>query len=242
NNGLWVTDVRWNFSDGATSDVHTFRYYVHNTLHGVPHCGQPHSDAQWFMKAAERLASPDAGTFKLGADTFLASPFIKVTYKIPQDSWPDWQLDGTLKPRKMPSLRRRFTLSGDGKYLLITRNYQSTRSGGCWAATIRVHNTQMMSGPRNNNRFNINKCRAIVLNRAGAGVCLIEGGTGPNFVANSDSNEVFANSLGWTKANKFMWRILLESRKGGFMNFTNKCETMPCANGIYLPDRASFPQ
>jgi hypothetical protein len=241
NNGLWATDVRWDFQTGEHSDVYTFKYYVHHTLYRVSHCAPLHTDMQWVNKAAERLASPDAGTFKLGVDTFLASPFIKVTYKIPTDSWPDWKLDGSSPSIKMPSLRRRFTLSPDGRYLLITRNYNSTRSGSCYAASIKVHNTQMMKGPRDNNRFITYSCRAIVLNRAGVGVCMNEGATGPVFPIHSESNEVFANSLGWTKANKFMWRILMDRKSDGLINFTPKCEVTPC-NGIFLPDRMAFPQ
>jgi hypothetical protein len=243
NDGLWATDVRWDFQSGEHSDVYTFKYYVHHTLKGINHCPQPHSDMQWFMKAAERLATPDAGTFKLGVDTFLASPFIKVRYKIPTSSWPDWKLDGSSPDIKMPSLRRRFVLSPDGKYLLITRNYNSTRSGSCSAASIKVHNTQMMKGPRNNDRFITYQCRAIVLNRAGVGVCLNESAGGPVFPVYADSNEVFANALGWNKANKFMWRILMESKTDGPVNFTRKCEMMPCTyGGIFLPDRPAFPQ
>jgi hypothetical protein len=255
NNGAWVTDVRWKFPNNARSQVFTFKYYIHSSLHNAERCMTMVSDERWFTKAAERLADPNAGTFRLGSDTFLANPFVRVRYTPPNATAVNYHFDQDGSPQSvdMWSLRRRFVLSGDQRYLLITRNYKSRRGppgGTCNAATLRSHfGTHAVSGGILNNRHFINYCRAVVLNRAGAGVCLREDGTNAAFAHNA--NDSYANMLGWNLANKFMWRQLVEKQHitytggvpsaWGFRNFTRKCTSAPCTNGLVLPDRALFP-
>jgi hypothetical protein len=245
NNGLWITQVRWDFPDGRHSASYTFRYYVHSSLHNVSHCTPFHMDQQWFNVAAPRLAPPVPGvkdTFKLGLDTFLTSPFIRVKYEVPWSGQTQFMLTDATPSRDMWSLRRRFSLGNMNKYLLIQRNYKSTRStspDSCSAAAFKIHDTH--SGT--NKSFRTYTCQAVVLNRAGAGVCLNNGATsaaGPVIV--HPSNDPVSNGLGWQYANKFMWRQLLET-KGKVnkvsRNFTTKCTTFGCP-GIYLPDRSQF--
>jgi hypothetical protein len=241
NNGLWITQVRWDFPDGRHSASYTFRYYVHSSLHNASHCTPFHSDQQWFIAANTLLGVADAGAFKLGVDTFLSSPFIRVTYKVPWSGQTQFMLTDPTPSRDMWSLRRRFTLGTVNKYLLIQRNYKSTRSTSpdtCSAAAFRIHDTH--SGTEKS--FRTYTCQAVVLNRAGAGVCLNNGATsaaGP--VIAHPSNDPVSNGLGWQSANKFMWRQLLET--SGLhdisRNFTAKCPTLGCP-GIYLPDRSQF--
>jgi hypothetical protein len=139
-------------------------------------------------------------------------------------------------------------LDPENKFLLITRNYVSSRYGGCQAAVIRFHFKNYVSAYY---------CDAVVLNRAGVGVCI--NNSNGTFSFGHDSNDPVADKLGWPKANKFMWRQLVEAwTRGkvpntssgyqfqeniGYRNFMPKCTSSPCANknAIYLPDRAFFP-
>jgi hypothetical protein len=255
NDGVWLTDVRWRFPDGAHSQGFQFKYYIHHTLHKAKRCTTPISDAQWFAKAQERLANPKSGIFRPGepSDTFLTNPFVRVTYSPPNanDIFYAFQQDGSPHTIEMWSLRRKFALSADNRFLLIVRNYTANRSSQCFAAHFRVHNAHRKY---NNNVVGFS-CEAVVLNRSGAGVCLKNVNGVPDFAR--DWNDDYAGKLGWPAANKFMWRQLVEQRgrDGGdlhrdayedgrrYVNFTPKCAAQPCANpnGIYLPDRALFP-
>lgn len=236
NNGLWITQVRWDFPDGRHSSSYTFRYYLHSSLHNVSHCVPFHSDAQWFNKAHTLLGATDAGAFKLGIDTFLSSPFIRVTYKVPVSGQAQFKLTGQTPSLDMWSLRRRFSLNATGKYLLIQRNYKATRSGSCNAAAFQIHDTHAGT----NKTFRTYSCQAVVLNRAGVGVCLNNAATTTaEPILPHPSNDPLSNAIGWTFANKFMWRQLLETSAGNTRNFTPKCATQPCA-GTFLPDRTRF--
>lgn len=236
NNGLWITQVRWDFPDGRHSESFTFHYYVHSSLHNVSHCAPFHSDKQWFDVADTLLGVKDAGSFRLGSDTFLASPFIRVTYQVPTSGTTEFKLNGQTPSLDMWSLRRRFTLDDTNKYLLIQRNYKSTRSGSCSAAAFQIHTTHLGT----ENTFRTYTCQAVVLNRAGVGVCLDNGPstTQPPVIVHP-SNDPVANAIGWKYANKFMWRQLLEKSAGNTRNFTPKCATQSCP-GIFLPDRLQF--
>jgi hypothetical protein len=258
NDGLWVTQVRWKFPSGSTSERFTFRYYIHHTLHGVSHCLQQHSDSQFFTRAATRLydsSTPSRTTlsnevFKLGLDTFITSPFIQLKYHAPISSRTEFMLTGQTPSIEMYSLRRRFTISPNNRYLLITRNYRGTRSPTCNAATFRIH-TSLSGGE---NTFLKISCQAVVLNRAGMGVCMTNATTSvmpPVF--QMDSGDDYAEAIGWPKANKFMWRQLLDNTpppgpklddyddySTWYRNFTSKC-TGPCKDkDTFLPDRVHF--
>jgi hypothetical protein len=258
--GAWITDVRWRFPDGAHSETFPFKYYIHHTLYKAKRCASPISDAQWFAKAKDRLLEPKPGTFKPdnSADTFLVNPFVRVTYQPPNANniFYAFEQDGTQQTVEMWSLRRRFALSSDNRLLLVARNFASSRTGNCFAASFRIHNSHR----KYNSEIIGFSCEAIVLNRQGAGVCLHSvtmpgGSVVPDFA--HDSNDDYADQLGWKMANKFMWRQLVEQvgHDGGdvhrfefepsrnYRNFTPKCVTQACANpnGIYLPDRGLFP-
>jgi hypothetical protein len=269
NNGIWKTQVRWDFPDGKHSSIANFQYYIHNSLNNVAHCPSTyHTDQQWFTKAHTRLgvgANWDAGAFRLGLDTFLLSPFIRVTYKVPVSGTPalimKYMLNGQTPTVDMRSLRHRFTLSNGlglaagsnspagtaNRYLLITRNYKSLRNPtSCNTATIRVHVSHWSNTVPSRNHFYRYGCAAIVMNRAGVGVCMDYGPTSaadPVLNASKDSWDGYPlTSDPWPKANKFMWRNLMEDTNGGLRNFSPKCTTMGCTGGTYLPDLAQFPQ
>jgi len=258
NDGAWVTDVRWRFPNGGHSEVFSFRYYIHHSLYKAEHCKSSVTDQRWFDVAKTRLA--DSKQFKPAdkADTSLAGPFVHVTYDLPNANKItalNYYQDGTQQTVDMWSLRKRFVLDPENKYLLITRTYKSTRGGGCSAARLTFHLPL--------NAVKHDYCDAVVLNRSGAGVCMGASSNGtPVFI--HESSDTVADKIGWPKANKFLWRQLLEARgkKGGYLggkvrvpsnsyrfdpglslrNFMPKCIATPCvSNGILLPDRALFP-
>jgi hypothetical protein len=250
NDGAWVTDVRWRFPSGAHSQVFSLKYYIHHTLYKAVHCMSPIKDSDWFNKAGKVLNNPMPGLFK-PEDTLLANPFIRVTYEPPNANSVriEFEQNGTAQKVEMWSLRRRFVLSPDNKFLLITRNYKSNRSSQCLAAHFRIHDAHHV----NNNNIESYGCDAVVLNRQGAGVCLRDANGIADF--SHYTSDPIANSLGWVPANKFMWRQLLDESGHGevhdyahdesvsYRNFTAKCSVQPCTNphAIYLPDRALFP-
>jgi hypothetical protein len=245
NDGIWITQVRWDFPGGRHSATHTFRYYVHRSLNTVAHCTPFHTDKQWFDLAATRLGGTDAGAFRLGVDTFLTSPFFRVKYQVPTSGNVRYKLNGETPSIDMWSLRRRFVVNSTNRYLLITRNYKSLRNpSSCAAASIRVHITHWGHTPAAHNTFHRYSCDAIVLNRAGVGVCMDNGATsaaGPIFTATKDSWDSWVlSSDPWQQANKFMWRNLMERSSQGLRNFSTKCAIAPCTDGLYLPDRSQF--
>jgi hypothetical protein len=251
NNGLWITQVRWDFTDGKHSSSYTFRYYIHNSLNGTAHCAPFHTDAQYFTVANTILGGKDAGAFKQGLDTFLTSPFIRVKYLLPVASATKYLMNGETPSQDMWSLRRRFTLNSTiptaptiptSRYLLITRNYKATRGGSCKAANFAVHVTHWKSTNANNvHRYT---CDVVVINRAGTGVCMDNApnsSMSPVLTTSKSSWDSFVLSTDkWGGANKFMWRNLMDQSNTGFHNFTSKCSTTPCPGGLYLPDRSQF--
>ncbi len=250
NSGAWRTELRWAYASGAVSHITGFDYYVHSSLHGAPRCpgkidGPEISDVTWFDKAAERLADPDAGVFKPGSDSVVANPFIRITYNPP----PSARFGVGAGPimKDMRSLRRRFKFGTNSKgipnsYLLVTRNYASTKNNGsCNVVDLRVHVTTGITGdwiPRKMDptwpsatasEHQNYACEALVLNRAGAGVCL---GRDPRSLGGGviflrTNNDPVANKLGWAGAKQFMWRQLAHPS-----NFS--------ADELVLPDEMQF--
>jgi hypothetical protein len=253
-----VTDVRWRFPNGAHSEVFSFRYYIHHSLYKAEHCPAPVADARLFDFARTRLADTKVFRTDDKSDTSLAGPFVHATFEVPnanQITGLNYFQDGTKQTVDMWSLRRRFVLDQEAKLLLITRAYQSTRGRNCKAAVLSSHPTK--------NARKLDYCDAVVLNRAGAGVCIQATSTG-TLTFLRESVDTIADKMGWPKADKFMWRQLMEARAkpGGFLggkvraptnsyrwdegmryrNFLPKCVGAPCSsNGVVLPDRALFP-
>ena len=258
-NGAWVTDVRWRFPNGARSEAFSFRYYIHHTLYSAERCTSTVSDSRWFDLAKTRLTDSKVFHPDDKADTWLTGPFVHVTYELPpanKITGVNFFQDESQQTVDMWSLRKRFVLDPENKYLLITRTYKSTRSNSCSVAALSYHIKSSKS---------TDHCQAVVLNRSGAGVCMVSNTTGTPMLIH-ESGDTVADKIGWPRANKFMWRQLLEtkgaglkSKQGGkvrelfppgyrfdeslnYRNFMPKCTTTPCiSNGVYLPDRALFP-
>jgi hypothetical protein len=254
--GAWVTDVRWRFPNGAHSEVFSFRYYIHHSLYSAERCSTV-ADSRWFDLAKTRLTDSKVFHPDDKADTWLTGPFVHVTYELPNANkitGVNFFQDGTRQIVDMWSLRKRFVLDPENKYLLITRTYKSTRSNSCNAAQL---------SSRVKSSKGTDHCVAVVLNRSGAGVCMTLTNGMPALL--HESSDTVADKIGWPKANKFMWRQLMETRgapalkskQGGkvrelpgyrfdeslnYKNFMPKCTATPCiSNSIMLPDRALFP-
>ena len=258
NDGAWITDVRWRFPSGAHSEVFSFRYYMHHTLYKAEHFPALVPDQRYIHFAKTRLSDSKQFPPEDKADTSLAGPFVHVTYELPnanQITGLNYYQDGTRQTVDMWSLRKRFVIDPENKYLLITRAYKSTRGNNCRAAVLSAHTVKNTRTPHH--------CDAVVLNRSGAGVCIQATSAGTLSFARELSDTI-ADKIGWPKADKFLWRQLMEARAkpGGLLggkvrspsnsyrfdegmryrNFMPKCTSLPCtSNGILLPDRALFP-
>ena len=258
NNGAWTTEVRVRYADSTFSNTFRYDYYVHHSLHGATKCTPIATDAQYFTEAALDLVptnapmanQPNPGTFTEGTTAFTRNPFIRISYDTPG---PTQWLSGGTHTLEMLSLRRRFTVGGTGsgnRYLLVTRNYGSRRSGfgGCDVASF-TYKFGFFGRPRSYRGYS---CRAIVLNRAGAGVC-INGPGGSFTLGHKTTYSTYTNSLGWSGANKYMWRQLANYESGGSQDNTDNAMFSPkcyvggesCndlnSNILFLPDRSLFP-
>lgn len=162
------------------------------------------------------------------------------------------------------SLRHSFVRSPNGRYILIRRNYPSrtryddTGASDCSAMTF-VYSLSHWQSKAAKAKVS---CDAVVVNRAGVGVCLAVASGKITYawphtsqVSNNGSDPSFnPQNFGYGDANKFMWRHLIDERgwhrklpgvardQTGFRHFSEKCDTASCAsddpNELYLPDRA----
>jgi hypothetical protein len=166
----------------------------------------------------------------------------------------------------MWSLRKRFVLSANSRYVLIRRTYSSKAA---WADNIR--NCKVARFEYADSDFiksqagawlYVNKtheCDAVVVNRAGAGICVTVSGS--TFTV-ATSHRFNKHSKGWgyrvsttVAPDNFMWRHLLDERgwhnrfqgvipapETGFRNFSQKCATTDCnkdnEHELFLPDKA----
>jgi hypothetical protein len=128
---------------------------------------------------------------------------------------------------------------------------------------IRSHETDSTALGFDKTRYYRNGCDAVVLNKDGAGVCLIVDGSGGIGLASVNSSgfqywnfEIYGNynwpgadpvTL-WPEADQFMWRKLGQhEQNGNLRQFSPKCYDggiLDCANSpadaLYLPDRGLF--
>jgi hypothetical protein len=209
----------------------------------------------------------DPGAFTEGpTHTFLTNPFITVEYNPITGGY--FSLFRTLNQSvnslalykaDMLSLRHRFVLSADKRYVLIRRAYPSrrayddSRSVNCEAARFEYNNSRFANKPGGGyaSFHGSLRCEVVVLNRAGAGVCL-DVNSGVITQVGMQGLGV-ANIFGYGKSNKYMWRHLLEeddwpgsfvdttADRSGFRNFSEKCDTAGCDNSTYelfLPDKS----
>jgi hypothetical protein len=251
---------------------------VHASLDLAPKCSLAATDdalftaADTYLKATNVAPGKDPGLFQ-AADTFLTSPFVTVTYK-PLNLY-SFRLRATAVSgaanttygADMWSLRRRFVQSANQRYILIRRTYASKAawSSGikdCKAAYFEYLNSWWAGRtkpPPDPYIVEEHSCDAVVVNRAGAGVCLNVSSTGVITAGSSHSRRpekvtnwgYYVAATGRAPDN-FMWRHLIEERgwhngpgraaESGYRNFSQKCATTGCNSDstyeLFLPDKA----
>lgn len=246
--GLMTTEVRFAYPNGQVSATASFSYYVHSSLYGAATCPEKATDAEYFAAAESYLLADDGTTFQ-DADAHLASPFVNIAFTPPMSTRFEVADDaGTVE---YLSLRRRFVLNADKNLILMKRVYKSRTNAldDCRAATIRKHASDD-SIVYDETRYFRNRCDAIVINREGAGVCLL---VDDNVISIANPNSqhwqtynFIAGWVNWAQADNFMWRKLLGDSGGAGPVFSRKCYQggSACAgagsNTLYLPDRDLF--
>lgn len=188
--GAYRTQVRLRGASGVVSRALDLDYYLHGSLVGATDCSILDNIPadRFFRKAAERLPTTGSGgadlRFSTTADpsapgfAALANPFIRINFTPRlnrsfgfqlRGSTASWvQTDGELN---VLSLRRHFVMNEDESMVLMGRRYSSRRNidsnatSRCGAVSIKTH---VGGSPDNPVR-----CDAVVLNREGAGVCLV---------------------------------------------------------------------
>jgi hypothetical protein len=181
----------------------------------------------------------------------LKNPFISLTF-LPSkiSNGPNFSLADNSTPQKINvlSLRHRFLVDPSRQMLLVTRSYKSRRetSQTCRAAVIEVRDTHT-NGIKNPKAFKDNHCDAIVLNKAGSGVCIeVVGGVPTIRGLHASTILAFLQGLGipWPNVDMTMWQKLFDDRpkRNTLLIFSDKCraEDAGCLSShpaaLSLPD------
>ncbi len=258
-NGVSVTQIRLAYPNGSVSRIVEYETYIHNSLVGADLCPPRAMPAAYFDAARSYLVSA-AGDKFANNEARLRSPFVNVDFDPPLYTYFDVAAGSGAK--EMLSLRRRFVLDPNNDMILMTRVYASRRAEQrrCLAATIRKHDTDPgLDANKNEARDFDNGCDAVVLNKDGAGVCLVVGADDVVRVAYTPSTawqdmseywSVDANgvSIAWPRADIFMWRKLVPVGRTSteLRLFSPKCYMggPSCVGSdpdiLYLPDRDLF--
>lgn len=208
--GAYRTQVRWRADSGVVSRPLDLDYYVHSSLTGAQDCAVLDNIPadRFFSRAAERLPTTDSDGATLRFSTSaapdapgfaaLANPFVHINFtprlnrsfgfqiRGPSSSWA--ATDGVLN---VLSLRRRFVMNEDETMILMGRRYISRRNidnnaiSRCGAMRVKI---DLAGSPGTNFR-----CDAVVLNREGAGVCLVVGAGGSIEFARRPSPTLFGS-------------------------------------------------
>ncbi len=252
-NGVVETQVRFAYPNGQVSQPTSYTYYMHNSLAGAQLCPEKATDAAYFAAAEPHLLRDGAPSFA-DADAHLAAPFVNVNFAPGADSIFE-VADGSGDVEYL-SLRRRFSMNADRTMILMKRVFWSRRAGSrrCLTAMIRKHDSD--AGPESSfdgTRYFRTGCDAVVLNKEGAGVCLVvDTDSAVVLAAPTSSSWKFWNFevyglVNWANADNFMWRKLKRVQyDGSFAVFSPKCYTggVSCAEGdedmLFLPDRGLF--
>ncbi len=252
-NGLTTTQVRFAYPNGQVSQPASFTYYTHNSLYGVEQCPEKKTDAEYFAAASASLLTSADPTFAQ-EDAGLAPPFVNITFN-PAASTVS-EVAGGEGAVEYHSLRRRFALNAEKNLILMKRVYSSRQAQDeahrCAAATIRKHVSDLAGYAAENNRYFRNACDALVMNRDGAGVCLVVNESSEIVIANPQSSQWqywnFSQYLwvNWAQADNFLWRKLRADGSGSVQVFSPKCYDggSACTGGntnvLFLPDRELF--
>ncbi|HEY5955082.1 MAG TPA: hypothetical protein VIV60_00965, partial [Polyangiaceae bacterium] len=168
-NGLTRFEFRFVYDNDRVSDPNFILYYAHNSLwddaKGTPklQCPPTQPDAGFFGAAAPYIAAGTTAQPFAEGDLLLKNPFIRLRFA------PTYfgQFEKPAPPQevKVMSLRHRFVVDPTRKMLLVTRLYQSLRTGGgnCKAAVLMDHVSQVGTSV-DHNRFYLAPCDAIVMN------------------------------------------------------------------------------
>ncbi|MDH5673863.1 MAG: hypothetical protein OEZ06_17025 [Myxococcales bacterium] len=279
NDGAWRTDFRWRYDDGRIGHSISFDYYIHHSLHLAPRCPELAATDEAIFEAAQKHLDAslsgsykDPGPFAIGENTFLANPFVVVGYR-PVVDGSFWLMRKEVPHvanndymAEMWSLRKRFVASPDGRYVLLRRTYVAKRKystegvKSCKVARFEQSVSNFRPPPNATTGFgyyygDLYDCDAVVVNRAGAGVCINAPTAAP---AVFPLHYEYAMTLpGYGNSNKYMWRALIDERGWhgvfkafdfpnppvpGYRNFSEKCATAGCNSGYpymeYLPDMA----
>jgi hypothetical protein len=253
--GVMETQVRFAYPNGQVSQPASYTYYVHSSLAGAPLCVAKASDAQYFAAAKDALVLSDSQRFR-DDDANLAAPFVNIEFT--PDEQPVFDVAAAVGSVEYLSLRRRFVLDDDKSMVLMKRVYMSRRAGnrGCLTAMIRKHDNDLGPiGSEDEKRFFRTGCSAVVMNKQGAGVCLVVDANGAVVIGNPNTsmwqywNFTVFGWVDWATADNFMWRKLLSHEQGGELRvFSPKCYpvaglgcTTVDADTLILPDRELFP-
>jgi hypothetical protein len=197
----------------------------------------------------------------------LANPFVRIPFDPPAANY--WGVNETDGPVELSSLRRRFVLSEDEQYILMTRVYKSKQfsasAHACSAGSVRTHvrcRSEIDNDPVDTDtadtdvpvpeicedgNFKTAFCDAILFNAAGAGVCLYYD-TGTESVQFADSRDYWRwgnNPFNMGGVDHFLWRRLVNRANNDARSyfFSPKCYGFPAcetASRIYLPDYEVF--
>lgn len=245
-NGLMTTEVRFAYPNGQVSQPTSFRYYVHNSMAGVQPCPRKAPDQNFLDFARPYLVTMGSPVFT-DADAKLAAPFVNIAFQPKLSSV--FTVSAGQGNVEYLSLRRRFSLNAQKDLILVRRTFASRRatSRPCLTAMIRKHDSDLGPvGTENNNRYFRTGCDAMVVNKEGAGLCLVADANGVVSIANPQSMgweywNVFHGWVNWPEADNFVWRKLDQSNV-----FSPKCYQggASCAGSntdiLFLPDRGLF--
>ena len=225
NDGVTQFEFRFLYTNGLVSDPASIVYYAHSslwdTVAGTPAlaCPSAATDAAYFAKASPELTgAASQPTFATG-DVQLKNPFIALKFSPSyMGVSPENVFTATSTPQQVNvlSLRHRFVVDPNRQMLLVTRQYKSRRETGqtCRAAIIQVkdkHTNDVGNTPP----FKSNRCDAIVLNKAGSGVC-IEVVAGTPTIRGIHESRIYSLlvSLGipWPRVDMTMWQKLFDDR------------------------------
>jgi hypothetical protein len=257
NNGVTKFEFRFLYTNGQVSNPSSIVYYAHNSLFdnvpGTPlmACTPLASDYSFFGAASNYLTGAASQPTFAPSDVQLKNPFISLTF-LPSkiSNGPLFSLADNDAPQRINvlSLRHRFLVDPSRQMLLVTRSYKARRetSQTCRAAIIEVRDTHT-NAITNPKAFKNNKCDAIVLNKAGSGVCIeVVGGVPVIRGLHAPTILAFLQSLGirWPNVDMTMWQKLFDDRpkRKTLLIFSDKCPTEDSTcfndhpNALSLPD------
>ncbi|MFT5357212.1 MAG: hypothetical protein ACI9KE_004446, partial [Polyangiales bacterium] len=263
--GAYRTQVRLSGASGVVSRPLDLDYYLHGSLVGATDCAVLDNipAARFFSRAIERLTTEDTGGTVLRFSTTaapsapgfaaVANPFIHINFTPRLNRSFGFQIRGnstswvaTGGVLNVLSLRRRFVMSEDETMILIGRRYNSRRNidnnalSRCGAMGVRI-------GSAGSPNYNF-RCDAVVLNREGAGVCLVVAAGGavefarrpnPTLFGTLASALVPADEALTNGVDNALWRKLAARYSP---NTANSAERATCANFRRCGDRGTSPR